>query len=283
MISFEKTSTKYLYIIKHLIMKHIFMLTCLLLCSTACKETTNKKASQKTEISKKNTTNSFVTSIETSHKKTAFLKESVVQFQISILFEGNEILNGSASFATDSSKGKLELSNGDVIIYSHNQVYYSPSITNTQRVRFNAYTWNYFFLFPYKLSDEGTVWHSYTNSELDGGKYNAQKLTFEANTGDAPDDWYVVYANKNSNLIEAAAYIVTSGKTIEEAEADPHAIKYEDFASVKNIPIARKWTFWEWKENLGLTKQIGEATLKNITFIEEDSTLFEVPKGFLKI
>ncbi|WP_104734123.1 DUF6503 family protein [Hanstruepera ponticola] len=262
--------------------KYLF-LTCLFLCITACKNDSTKNNSTD-ELSSSNSElsiNTFVSSIEKAHKKEHFLKESAIQLQLNIQFGGNERLNGTVTFSTDSSKGKLELSNGDTIIYIDNEVFYSPSITNTQRIRFDAYTWSYFLLFPYKLSDDGTVWNSYPNSQLGDIKYNAQKLSFKSGVGDAPDDWYVVYSNPNSNLLEVAAYIVTSGKTIEEAEADPHAIKYEDFVAVNNIPFARKWTFWEWEAKLGLTHQIGEATLKNIKFIE-DQKLFEVPQDFLK-
>jgi hypothetical protein len=32
--------------------------------------------------------------------------------------------------------------------------------------------------------------------------YLTEKLTFKSGTGDAPDDWYVVYADKKTNLLE---------------------------------------------------------------------------------
>ncbi|SFN75550.1 hypothetical protein SAMN04487989_103212 [Bizionia echini] len=272
-------------------MKKISLLALIVLSFMACKNDTSKPETKpESSIKTQNTESennkkepiSFVNAIETAHKKEAFLKEAAVQFELILSFGGNEILNGLATFSTDSSEGKIEMTNGDVIIYKEDQVYYSPSITNTQRIRFNAYTWSYFFLFPYKLSDEGTIWNSYPETQLGGEKYSTKKLSFEANTGDAPDDWYVVYANPNSNLVEVAAYIVTAGKTKAEAEADPHAIKYEDFIGIKNIPFARKWTFWEWDSELGLTQQIGEGTIKNITFLNDDK-LFEVPQHFKKI
>jgi hypothetical protein len=47
--------------------------------------------------------------------------------------------------------------------------------------------------------------------------YLTEKLTFKSGTGDAPDDWYVVYADKKTNLLETA-YIVTLKAGKEEAE-----------------------------------------------------------------
>ncbi|MGY0392787.1 hypothetical protein ACW5R3_09560 [Bizionia sp. KMM 8389] len=269
-------------------MKKITLLTLLTISLFACKNDAKDANSQTQEPNETveetvlTEVNPFVNAIETVHQKEAFLNESAVQFQLAVSFGGNEILNALTTLSTDSTEGKFEMSNGDVIIYKKDQVFYSPSIKNTERVRFNAYTWSYFFLFPYKLSDAGTVWESYPNSQLGDVDYNVEKLSFEGDLGDTPDDWYVVYANKNSNLLEVAAYIVTAGKTTEEAEADPHAIKYEDFASVNNIPFARHWTFWGWETELGLTKQIGEANLSDIKFIDSDNA-FEVPAHYLKI
>tara|TARA_R110002012_G_scaffold319389_2_gene539792 strand:- start:179015 stop:179824 length:810 start_codon:yes stop_codon:yes gene_type:complete len=269
-------------------MKKICLFAFLVISFIACKNNTSKPENdnENDQIISSDTINTteipFVNAIEKAHQKEAFLKESAIQFELVLNFGGNEILNGLATFSTDSSEGKIEMTNGDVIIYKEDQVYYSPSITNTQRVRFNAYTWSYFFMLPYKLNDEGTIWSSYSETQLGDEKYNTKHLSFKANTGDAPDDWFVIYSNLNSNLVEVAAYIVTAGKTKAEAEADPHAIRYEDFVGVKNIPFARKWTFWEWDSKLGLTKQIGEGTLKNITFLEVENS-FEVPQNFKKI
>jgi hypothetical protein len=58
------------------------------------------------------------------------------------------------------------------------------------------------FPFPHKLSDPGTIWNEYDNKEKDATNYLTEKLTFKSGTGDAPDDWYVVYADKKTNLLE---------------------------------------------------------------------------------
>jgi hypothetical protein len=75
--------------------------------------------------------------------------------------------------------------------------------------RFDAFTWEYFFLFP-QLSDSGTIWNEYDNKEKNATNYLTEKLTFKSGTGDAPDDWYVVYADKKTNLLEKAAISLRS-------------------------------------------------------------------------
>jgi hypothetical protein len=49
-----------------------------------------------------------------------------------------------------------------------------------------------FFLSSHVL---GTIWNEYDNKEKT--LQIIRKLTFKSGTGDAPDDWYVVYADKN--------------------------------------------------------------------------------------
>lgn len=226
--------------------------------------------------------NPVVAAVEQAHYKAAFLAKNAVQFDMTLMFGGKERLKGQLTFSTDSKQGRIDLENGKSIYYSGNDVYYSPDFENDKRIRFDAYTWGYFFLFPYKLSDPGTIWLDYENSQLGEQEYHTQKLTFKAGTGDDPDDWYILYADKTSNLIHCAAYIVTANKTQEEAEKDPHAIEYADYIEVEGIPIAQEWKFWGWQAEEGLTKQLGEAKLKNIRFIKPEEDFFRAPADFLK-
>jgi len=221
---------------------------------------------------------SFVKKIEIAHQKEKFATKEVIQFDLKLSFGGEEKINGKVTLATNSSKGKITFDDGNIIIYDGGKVYYSPKLDSTT-VRFDAYTWSYFFLFPFKLSDEGTKWESYKNEEKDSNKHLTEKLTFAPQTGDAPNDWYVVYADTNSNLIQKAAYIVTAYGTKEEAEKNPHAIQYSNYKEFDGIPIATQWKFWGWNKKAGLTEQLGKATLLNIEFIKNDSVLFTPAKN----
>lgn len=216
----------------------------------------------------------FTDKVEKAHHKEDFLAKEAVQFNLKLAFGGKERMDAKFTVLTNSSKGVIEYKNGAKIIFNKDKVFYSPTIPNEESVRFDAFTWEYFFLFPYKLSDPGTKWNVYENKEESHDDYNTEKLTFTSGTGDAPDDWYVVYANKATNLVEKAAYIVTANGTKEEAEKNPHAIQYLDYKEVDGIPIATKWIYWEWKEGKGLTKNIGTAILTNIKFIKADSAYF---------
>lgn len=230
----------------------------------------------KSEVKKEN----FVQKIEKAHQKKKFLSKEAIQFDLKLTFGGQEKLDAKITLLTNSSKGIIVYKNGAKIIFNNDKVFYSADIPNEASVRFDAYTWGYFFLFPHKLSDSGTKWSFYDNTEANNEDYITRKLTFESGIGDAPDDWYVVYVNKSTNLIEKAAYIVTVKGNKEEAEKNPHVINYLDYKEVEGIPIATKWLFWEWKKNVGVTKEIGNASLTNIKFISVNSEYFKPNSSF---
>ena len=275
-------------------MKIYLMAFIALLIMSGCQ---NPATEEKTLIIEKDTTpievvidaepdaakNAVIAAVEMAHQRTASLAKQAIQFDIQLLFGGKERLKGKLTFSTDSERGRIDLENGKQIYYNGNEVHYSPSFESDKSIRFDAYTWGYFFLFPYKLSDAGTNWDIYENKKLGEKSYQTQKLTFDAGTGDDPNDWYIMYADEESNLIQCAAYIVTAGgSTQEEAEKDPHAIEYTNYIEVDGIPFAQNWKFWGWQPAEGLTDQLGEATITNIQFVDLEADFFTAPADFLK-
>ena len=220
--------------------------------------------------------------MEQAHRKNSFLKKDILKYDLQLFFGGNERLNVTITTLTNSTKAIISLNDSSQIMVDGSDVYYSSNYKKVNSVRFDAYTWNYFTLFPYKLSDPGTIWSSESTQDLNETTYNFQTLTFKANTGDDPDDWYKVYSDQKTHLIKAAAYIVTAGKTKEEAEKDPHAIEYTNYLEVDSIPLATKWTFWGWQEDKGLTDKLGSATLSNFEFLSNQSVSFDIPTNFIK-
>jgi hypothetical protein len=212
------------------------------------------------------------------------MAHEAIVFDILLEFGGKERLNATVILSTDSYKGKFQVSDGRSYYFVGDKVFVDPNLDSHEGLRFQAYTWSYFFLLPYKLSDHGTIFSQYEKTELNDKAYATQRLTFSPGIGDAPDDWYVLYADPVEDLLQVAAYIVTDGSSVKEAEVDPHAIEYSDFAPVDGIPVAHEWTFWEWREEKGLTRQLGQAALSNIRFIDKSiDKVFEVPEDFLEI
>lgn len=241
-----------------------------------------KNPSETKQVEEKPIEKTFSQKIEIAHKKDLFLKKEAIQFDAFVEFGGNEIFNANVTISTTSDLAKITYKNGDEIYVNKENVFVSPSLKENNGVRFHAYTWSYFFLYPYKLHDNGTKWNYHFKTKETNNNFDVAKLSFEANIGDAPDDWYIVYSNKETNRLEHVAYIVTAGKTKEAAEKDPHAIKYLDYKMIDGIPIATNWEFYGWNIEEGLTNKIGSAKITNIRFIDGFRDSFSIPESFIK-
>jgi hypothetical protein len=226
------------------------------------------------------TTVSFSESVEQAHAKVKFHQFEAVQFDLELMFGGKERLKGTLTLLTNSTKGRIDYTDGRCLIYDAGNVYYSPEFTE-QQASFAAYTWSYFFLLPYKISDQGTGLIETDQTRLNGIRYDSKKLIFEANTGASPDDRYIMYADTATHLLHAASYIVTASKSATEAEKDPHAIQYLDYQVVKGIPIATEWRFWGWQPDQGFTNLLGEASLSNVRLFPADSLDFSPREDML--
>ncbi|MCK8522655.1 hypothetical protein M0D21_13810 [Aquimarina sp. D1M17] len=227
----------------------------------------------------------YIKNIETAHKKDAFLNHKVVSFYANIYFGGKQHLEGKITMLTNSTKIRIDKKDNSKLIYTGEKVFLCPEDAKEAGARFDMFTWTYFFGFPYKLSDPGTKWELGNMRPLDEKDHQTAKLTFEKGIGDAPDDWYVVYTDPENNTMQAAAYIVTfgSGGDTSKAEADPHAIHYKDFIMVDGIPFATKWDFYGWTEEKGMTDKLGEATISDITFLDEEGVIFNTPENAKEI
>ncbi len=229
--------------------------------------------------------NNFTQSIEKKHQKTLFLSKKYITYNIDIKFGGKQHLLGKISQETGGGKIKIEKNDGSVIVFDGTNVYAKGVKKEALAgARFDIFTWSYFLGLPYKLNDNGTIWSDFNKNKWGAEMLPSAKLSFSSNTGDAPDDWYVVYKNAE-NVIAGAAYIVSFGKGKAAAEKEPHAIKYNTIENVDGIPFAKNWTFHMWSLNKGYGKQIGEVQLSNIIFknqldfkIPEASVLVNLPK-----
>jgi hypothetical protein len=185
---------------------------------------------------------------------------------------------------TNSTKIKMERKDSTNLIFNGEKVMLYPKEKNYDGARFDMFTWTYFFALPFKLTDEGTNWQEKQERKLDSVNYNSAKLTFGDNIGDAPDDWYVVYADKQTNLLKAAAYIVTFNKDVNTAEENPHAIVYDRYFTVKSVPVAKYWKFYNWSEEKGIYGDpLGEAEISNLKYLPAEEVNFDILKNAVEV
>jgi hypothetical protein len=218
--------------------------------------------------------------IAVAHGVENWPKGYAVRADITVDFGTKRMIDGTLTATLDGSRVRLALKDGTVAVWDGADCWVSPVDTPLQKPRFHVLTWSYFLLAPFKLNDAGTLLEPGRVRVIDGRPCSTARLTFDPGTGDAPDDWYLVYMDSGTGRLKAMAYIVTYGRSKEEAEREPHAIVFDDYATARGVQFATRWTFYRWSEARGIEGEPeGRATISNVKFVnpETDVTMFARP------
>jgi hypothetical protein len=260
-------------------MKKIFLF---LLCLIAC----NNGLFSQVKVKSKSLSNSndFVELIQKAHRFDKFNKQKAVVFDVESVSEGKSTAMATITTLTSSGKIKFESAKGKTVIFDGKKTWLTPANADYPRARFDIFTYHYFFMAPFKLSDKGAKWEMLSDKVYDFNDYARAKLTFQSETGDSPNDWYIAHRNKATNYLEALSYIVTyGGKPVAEAEKKTSAIFYSDWKAVEGVMFASTWKFMNWSDDKGFFNQKAEIKIKNIRFITPNETTFAVPKDCKEI
>lgn len=225
----------------------------------------------------------FVGTIGEAHGIDTYRSHDAVRADLTIHFGGNVVLSGVLTFDTPVGKARIETKDGTVMVLDGQDAWVSPADAPPPegKARFHLLTWAYFAAAPFKLGDPGTKM-SYTGYKpLDAQHtFSTAKLTFNPGTGDSPDDWYIVYQNDNTNQLAALAYIVTYGKSTEDAEKEPHVAVYESFTEVQGVTLPTRMSIYNWEDGVGkVGEELGAMELSNFQFVEPDEDTFTKPEG----
>ena len=212
--------------------------------------------------------------------------DHVFDADATVMFGGNTLMDG-ADLMFHPNGALVRIEGGDHVAVFDGKTAYVTEGNPLPRPRFQLLTWPYFAVMAYKLDDGGATLEPMDDAPLRRGEepMRRAKLTFADGTGDSPDDWYVLYLNADDQLV-ASAYIVTYGKPTAEAEAEPHAIVYEELRAVEaggeatGVVLSPTWTFYNWTEAEGLVGEpIGEVRLEGLRLIPTPAEAFTKPAG----
>lgn len=243
-----------------------------LMSSYSCKETTSL-VDTSTMRSIANDTPDYIKAIEKAHEVEDFYGFECVSFDLLLTFGGKENFRGRVSTMANSSAIRLDYADGRKLLYNNGEVWTAAAPSNLRKDRFALFTWQYFFMVPYKLRDKGTQWSHENNITIADKEYDSYMLTFKKKTGDAPDDWYMIHPDPATNLIHHVGYIVTGGvKSAEEVEDNAHALTYTDYRNVEGIPFPHKWIFSNYSRVEGVQEEIGNAIISDIRLGEAKDT-----------
>jgi hypothetical protein len=221
----------------------------------------------------------FAAAIEQAHGVDAWRVRRALQTGIVVEFGGRTAIDGTMLAETTGARSRFELKDGTILVFDGERAWVSPAAASFARARFHTRTWPYFLAAPMKLRDPGTKLELTGQRDLFGKACNTAKLTFETGVGDSPDDWYVMYQDPETKRLAGLAYVVTYGKSVQEAEKEPHAVRYENFVETGGVMISTEWSFWLWSEAEGFHGDpIGKVTLTDARLVDPPDGAFVKPE-----
>lgn len=248
-----------------------------------CEENTGTNKSIKPSTKKNQNNESSFTAInkmERAHGKDLFLGNDAVKFDIKLKFGGKSRLDATIYMLTDSRMVRLDHADGTSIFFDGKSIWYNGESAQDTSARFDVLTWSYFFALPFKVNDPGTKIEDLNNNS----EFEKFTLTFDDYVGDSPKDWYHLFIDKDTHLLDASGYIVTYGDVdVKKAEKNAHAIAYGNYKSFSSVQLATSWAFYDYKnQELDSSKSIGSAELSDIEFGTFNDT-FSIPNNSHKV
>lgn len=148
-------------------------------------------------------------------------------------------------------------------------------------MRFWALTPYYFLGQPFILDGEGVQLEKLEDKTHKDISYHAVKVTFAAGTGDAPDDYYVLYFGKDNHKLAVIRYIVSYPKYFPKGKHLPEKLmELQGTTVVDGIEFATGYhTHW-LTEDEKAGEHITTIKVSNIKYAgETEKNYFEMPAG----
>lgn len=138
----------------------------------------------------------------------------------------------------------------------------------------------YFFAIPFVLADPGTQREDLGQKTVGDTTYDVVRISFDAGTGDSPDDYYVGYFDPETRQLRLLLYTVTFNS--QEPTENYNALMYDEWQEVGGLLVPRKMTSYQWdEEQEALGEMRREKIFSNVVFETQrpDSSRFAMPEG----
>ena len=147
--------------------------------------------------------------------------------------------------------------------------------------RFWSLTPYYFVGVPFVLADPGVILTLEGEATLDGNLCDVVRVTFEANTGDAPDDYYVVYVNKATQAVAGLRYVVSYKGFFPDGGQTPEKLMvYGTPVQADGLTFATTYNTFKWDAE---KKVKGDLVTKIVAsefkFVPAVDGFFDTPEG----
>ncbi|AWX44022.1 hypothetical protein HME9304_01022 [Flagellimonas maritima] len=145
--------------------------------------------------------------------------------------------------------------------------------------RFWSLTPYFFMAQPFVLDGDGVNLELLPQRTMDGELQDIVKVTFDAGTGDAPDDYYVLHFNTESHRLEVIRYIVSYPGYFEKGKHLPEKfMTLHGEQTVQGILFPESYKTHWLSEDESAGEHITDITLSDIEFKPElESDYFSIP------
>ncbi|KAA5827467.1 hypothetical protein FPF71_01085 [Algibacter amylolyticus] len=154
-------------------------------------------------------------------------------------------------------------------------------------MRFWALTPHYFLSQPFVFDGEGVNFKKLEDKTHKNETFNTVKVTFSPGTGDAPDDYYILYFSKTTHKLAVIRYIVSYPEYFKNGKMKHSPEKFmeiQGYQTVSGIEFPTAYhTHWLTK-NETAGAHITTITVDNISFKPElENDYFDMPNGAVLI
>ncbi len=179
-----------------------------------------------------------------------------------------------------SGRTRMQLADESVLVFDGQSTWVWPANSPVKEPRYNLTTWPFLVTLPMRLHSEGATLSEPATRKWAGMDYDSLTLSFGPNAGDRSNDWFVVYADKESHLVKAVGYVITGGRLLVVAEKDPIGLTMYNLKQHGGALFAEDWKIWRYNKAEGFFGlPIGEARVYNIEFYQPGSNTFTPPAG----
>lgn len=147
--------------------------------------------------------------------------------------------------------------------------------------RFWALTPYFFVAQPFVLDGKGTNLELLSQIVYQGRPHHVIKVTFDAGTGDAPDDYYVLYFSTENHELKVIRYIVSYPGYFEKGKHLPEKLMELQGRQIVDgiqFPTAFKTHWLTEEEKAG--EHITDITLNEVAFLPKlEDAFFDPPEA----
>ena len=146
--------------------------------------------------------------------------------------------------------------------------------------RFWALTPYYFVAMPFVLADPGVNLERAGQMDVEGRAYELVRATFEAGTGDAPDDYYYLLLDPQTRQVGGVRYAVSyPGFFPEGGHAPERLMLYDGAQTASGVTLQEGFRSFMWAGD-GPGEPAAEGTVTDVAFVPEaPDSLFALPEG----